>query len=175
MATGKGTVADYLAAKYQAKKYRFSEPINAILERLGLPNNRANQIKLGSGMRQIYGNDIWAQSLKKDILKDSPALAVIDGIRYPEDLAVSQTLPNFILISITTDDQMRYQRLKKRADRPGDNELSWKEFHTQHQSETEKNISQLLAKAQATINNNGDLNHTYQQIDALMQKYVSPK
>lgn len=168
MAAGKGTVADYLVKKYNAKKYNFSGPINEILGRLYIPNSRENQIKIGSGMREFYGDDVWAQTLKQDILNDKPEIAVIDGIRYPADLEISKTLPNFKLIAIETDADARYERMKKRNDRPGEADMDRATFDAQHESATEKNIAEVMKSADVVLHNDGSFDELYEKIDRLI-------
>lgn len=170
MAAGKGTIADYMVKKYGAKKYNFSGPINEILERLYVPNARENQIKIGSGMREMYGEDVWAQTLKKDILSDKPDIAVIDGIRYPGDLSVSKTLPNFTLIGVETGADARFERLKIRSDRPGEAEMDRTTFDAQHESATEKNIAEVMKEADIVITNDDTIEDLYKKIDSLIKK-----
>lgn len=168
MAAGKGTAADYLVEKYGAQKYNFSGPINEILERLHIENARVNQIKIGASMRDQFGNDVWALTLKKNILADNPGIAVIDGIRYPEDLEISKTLPNFTLIAIETSADARFVRLKKRNDRPGEAEMDRATFDSQHNTPTEKNIAEVMKQADVTIMNDGTVEELHKKINAII-------
>jgi dephospho-CoA kinase len=170
MAAGKGTIANYLVTKYGAKTYNFSGPINEILKRLHIPHSRENQIKIGSSMREQYGEDVWAQTLKKDILKDNPNIAVIDGIRYPADLEISKTLPNFILVAVETDADKRFARLKIRSDRPGEDTLDRATFDTQHDSATERHIKEVMKEAHVVITNDGSLEELYTKIDNILKQ-----
>ena len=170
MAAGKGTVADYLVDKYGAKKYNFSGPINAILEKLYIPNARENQIKIGASMREQFGNDIWAQTLKKNVLADNPEIAVIDGIRYPEDLEISKTLPDFTLIAIETSADARYERMIKRNERPGEAEMDRATFDAQHNTPTEKNITDVMKMADVTIMNDGSVKELYEKIESIVNE-----
>ena len=168
MAAGKGTIADYLVTNYGAKKYNFSGPINEILERLHIENARDNQIKMGASLREQFGNDVLAQALKKDILADNPDIAVIDGIRYAEDLEVSKTLPNFTLIAIETNADARFERLKKRNDRHGEADIDRATFDAQHQKPTEKNITKVMKEANITILNDGSVEDLHKKIDQII-------
>lgn len=121
-------------------------------------------------MRDQFGNDIWAQTLKKDILADNPDIVVIDGIRYPEDLETAKTLPNFTLIAIETNADARFERLKKRNDRPGEAEIDRDTFNKQHERPTEKNISEVMKSADILIMNDGTLEELYKKIDDIVNE-----
>ena len=169
MAAGKGTVADYLVKKYNAKSYRFSALMDDILARLHIPNSRDNQIKMGASMREQYGDDVWAVMLKKDILEDNSEIAVIDGLRYLEDLTCLQELPNFTLIAIETNADARFNRLKKRNDRPGEADLDRATFDEQHHRPTEKNITEVMKSADEVIVNDGTIEELYKKIDEIVK------
>ena len=104
IASGKGTVVEYLKKNHNAIQYRFSKILDDILSRLYLENSRDNQINLAVKLRELHGNDVLARVLASDIKKDNPKLAIVDGIRYKEELEAFRALPDFKLVAVIADE-----------------------------------------------------------------------
>lgn len=166
--SGKGTVSDYLQEKYSAKHYRFSKILEDICERLYLPNTRENMIDVALSLRDKFGNEILAHVLKKDIEEEKPEYAVIDGIRYWEEYNILKNLEGFVFIYVTAPMEKRYERVKSRGEKQGEENLSFEDFKEQEQGPTEKMISELAQEARYTINNNGSLEDLYKEIENIL-------
>lgn len=169
--SGKGTVARYLIEKYDGRQYRFSYVLDDILKRIHKLNSRDNQINLALALRKLYGKDILAQIVKQDIDNEQPSLAVIDGLRYPEELSQLQKLPSFKLAAIKADNNIRYQRSIKRGEKAGEKTLTRTEFDALDKRDTEIHISALMKQADIVIDNNADLEHLYKQVDTLIKQW----
>lgn len=175
---GKDVVADYLVTKHGAVKYTMSVVLKSILDCLYLSNTRKNLVDLAVALRTKFGNAILADVLKKSILNDNPKLAVISGIRYKEEFQVLKNLNTekiiienesfqvkFKLWYITTDLEIRYNRLKMRHEKLGEADMSWDKFIHENQMETEIWIKNIAKNADITIKNNAILQALYQQIE----------
>lgn len=168
---GKGTAAEYLRQKYEAKKYRFSQIIDDLLARLYLPNSRDNEITIIQALREKFGIEILAHVLKKDIEKDQPKLGVIDGIRFWEEVRILKTLPDFVLVYLSAPLEQRFDRCLKRGEKADDSTMTLDKFKATETAPTERFIPEIGATAQEKIDNNGTLEEFYQKIDQLCQKY----
>ena len=167
-AAGKGTVAEYLASTHHAHKLRFSDALNTILERLNTERTRDNLIRLSEVIRETCGEDVLARSILIGIEKTESSLIVIDGVRRESDIELFRGLPNFKLIAIDTDIQIRYERAKKRAEKPEEANQSFEDFAALDKRSTEVSTAELMKKADARIDNNGTLDQLYAQIDQLI-------
>jgi len=170
MASGKGTVTEYLLTKYQATKYRFSDILRDILERVHLDIVRKNLASLSLSLRTYYGQDILAYALAQDIKNDDSQVIVIDGIRRDADLKYLRKMDNFVLVYVEADLEKRYERLVERNEKQDDKIKTFEEFKNDHQLETEITIRELKDIADAVIDNNGSVEELYKQIDDVIKR-----
>ncbi len=170
MAGGKETVKKYLEKNYQAKSCRFSSIMRDIIDRLYLEKSRDNIQKLSTALRQIYGEDILALSIKREVENINAKIVVVDGVRREADIKYLKELNNFYLITIEADSKIRYERLKNRNENPGDSEKSYDDFLADHEKEADKQIPSVMKNANYTIDNNSDLKKLYNQIDKIIEK-----
>lgn len=108
--SGKSTAAKYLAEKYGARRYAFADPLKDIV-RLALdftheqvygPQKSKEAVdpryghsprwflqRVGTqGVRAVLGADFWWQyTLDQRIMRDRPALAVIEDVRFVNEAA----------------------------------------------------------------------------------------
>lgn len=171
LSSGKGTAAKYLEEKYRASTYRFSTMLRDILNRIYVEQTRDNLIKLSEILRSAFGEDTLAKTIAKDAENDSNPIIVVEGIRRLADISYLQKLPNFILVEIFANPQIRYERLVKRGENADDNTKTYEQFLADHQRSTELSILDVIKEAKEKLNNNGDLESMQQQIDALIKKY----
>jgi len=170
--SGKGTIAEYLQKKYNATLARFSKTLDDILARLFIPNTRDNLINLALSLRKLYGNDVLAQVLKKNIiLEKKNTVVVIDGVRYKEEFEILKTLPNFKLMAITTEVKLRFVRTKSRNEKADDRQLSWDQFQKQESRDTEIHIDTLINGADIIVENNGNIDELYHKIDHIINEW----
>jgi dephospho-CoA kinase len=171
MASGKGTVAEFLKEKYQADFFTFSTPLRDTLKRLHQEISRENMQNISAVLRQLFGQDLLAKIIAKDVEASQSRITVVDGIRRFTDIEFFKDLPNFILVAIIADDKIRYERLIARAQNQGDKQKTFEEFLADHQKEAELEIPKVMNEAKENINNNGDLTDLHEQIDKIISKY----
>ncbi len=169
MAGGKETVKKYLEENYQAKSCRFSSIMRDILDRLYLDKSRDNFQKLSTVLRQVYGEDILAQSITKEVKSLEANIIVVDGVRRQADIKFLKELDNFYLIAIEAEAEIRYKRLVMRAENVGDSEKTYEDFLSDHNQEADKQIPDVMKTADFVVNNDGSLKDLYSQIDKLIK------
>jgi len=169
IASGKGTVSEYLAQRYGAVEYKFSDILKDILNRVHLDKNRENFTKLSIGLRKYYGQDILAFALAEDIKNSNDKIIVVDGVRRPEDLKYLRELDNFVFVFITADPKVRYERLIHRDEKQDDQTKTFEQFKEDAKLETEQTIAQLESVADVIIDNGGALKELYAQVDKIVQ------
>ena len=106
--SGKTTVADYLVGCYGAKKYAFADPLKELVMRTfdfsrgqvygtqteketvdarwGLSPRQALQ-RVGQGMRDVFGPNVWIDHLLRRIQDDGPDVAVVEDVRFVNEAA----------------------------------------------------------------------------------------
>jgi len=170
IASGKEAAKNYIENKYGASSFKFSNILRNILNDIDVEQNRDNIIDLSTFLRQRYGEDILAKAIAKNVREADEKIIVVDGIRRLADIKYLQEVPGFVLVAIDADSKIRYSRSVTRNENPGDAQKSYDDFLNDHQKETETTIPEVMAKANYQINNNGDLNVLYQEIDKMMEK-----
>lgn len=172
-ASGAGKETLYLFLKeelerrgYTTSIHHFSDPLNETLAEWIIPNCRPNQQTLSTFMRTArwlneeseplgpeWSQEIMSRAIRTRALADTANFVFLDGVRRPSDLVMLRTLPNSTLVGIIRDDRLRYEGLKKRADRPGDAEKTWEQFLLEQQAEPEQEIGRLVAQADIQVAN----------------------
>ena len=171
MASGKDTAGDYLEEKYHGKNFSFSDMLGNVLTRYHLDLNRDNYIKISEAMREYFGDDIMSKTMAEDIKKDSHEVISISNVRRPEDVKYLSDLPGFVLVSISADPKIRYERLTHRGEKSDDNTKTYEEFLEDHKRSTEVTIADIASQATKSIDNNGTLEELHEQLDKLVSKY----
>lgn len=168
--SGKDTVADYLALKYNSSTASFSKPLRDILDILGLDQNRDNMINLGIDLRERFGQEVLAHAVRAMVFENSSPIACLPNVRIMSDIHVFQELPTFFLVRIDADEITRYNRIKNRGQNTDDHTKTWEEFQADSQKKTEISIREVATHAQFAIDNNGSLEELHTQIDDLVIK-----
>ncbi len=170
LAAGKGTICKYLKEKYGTNAYRFSTMLRDIVRRIYVEESRENLQKLSTFLRENYGQDVMSRVIAKDVENDSNPIVAVEGIRRPTDITYLKEMRGFHLIYITASPQIRWQRLVKRNENKGDADKTFEDFSKDEQAEADSLIKGLAKNAEYTINNDGDFEELYKQMEKIIEK-----
>ena len=170
LASGKGTICKYLSEKYGTNAYRFSTMLRDVLKRLYVENTRENLQNLSTMLRTNFGQDLMSRVIAEDVKNDPKEIVAVEGIRRPTDITYLQKNPGFHLIYITADPKIRWERLVKRNENPGDDKKTFEDFLKDEQAEADRLIKELGKSAEYTITNDGNLEEFYGQMEAILKK-----
>jgi len=170
IASGKETVKKYLVEQYKAKDCKFSTILRDVLNRTTVPLSRENLQKLSTILRANFGEDLLAKAIAMDASKLDSDVVVIDGVRRPTDIEHLNKLPNFFLVKIDADPKLRYERLVKRNENIGDDKKTFEQFQKDHEAEADSLVPMVMETAKYSLDNNGNFDDLYKQIDALVKK-----
>ncbi|MFH1233595.1 MAG: AAA family ATPase [Patescibacteria group bacterium] len=169
IACGKGAVVDYLIKKYKASSYRYSSILRDILDRVYQDHTRHNMIATSNFLRKNFGEDILSKTIAKDIKKNKNKIIIFDGIRrIPELKYFKKITSNYILLSIYSDPKIRYKRFIKRNETLSDNKKTFKQFIADQKGVSDYEVPKVMEQADFKINNNGNLENLYKQIDKII-------
>ena len=166
--SGKGTAADLLKTKYGAQVFRFSAVLSDILNRLSIEKSRDNLIALSEALRKAFSEDVLSYAVERDALASSSDVVVIDGIRRIEDIAAFEPLPNFRLIEIAVPAKVRFDRMRGRGEKVGEDHMSWDDFVAQEDAPTEVTIADVAARAWKALDNSGSPADLERSLDQTM-------
>lgn len=169
IASGKDTAVSYLLGKHRGTQVKFSASLTDVLNRMYIPRERENYQVLSTILRENFGQDLLSKIVANDVKNASTDLVVIDGIRRPKDIEYLKDIEGFKMIAIEVDPKVRYERLKKRAEKAGDADKSWDDFQKEDVAESEITIPDLMKQADVTIDNNSSLEDFYKQLDNLVK------
>lgn len=172
MVSGKDTVADYLVKKYKSKTVSFSQPLRDILDRIYLPQTRINMATLGTALRAKFGQDVLANAVIEEIKASNNSIICLPNIRLESDMTELKKFKNFILISIETDQKIRFQRITKRLQNKDDANKTWSQFLKDSKLATETKIKKIAKKAKYSITNNTNYSDLYSQVDHIMKEIL---
>jgi dephospho-CoA kinase len=170
LASGKEVCQKYISQKYNSDSFRFSTALRDILNRLYLPISRENMQDLSLDLRNRFGGHILAQVIAQDVQNSAKEVVIVDGIRRLDDLVSLKNLPNFYLISIDAQPEIRYERMKLRNENDGDAAKSYEQFLEDGNREAELQIPETMTSAKFHLDNNGNLENLYQQIDKILKE-----
>ena len=167
--------------------HRFSNPldemidaVNRILARRGLQDrlekSRPNQQDISTELRIIFGEELLGDTLQKRAEKDLVDVVFLDGVRRPADIEMLRKLSgeNSLLLYILAPPEERFERIKKRADRPGDAEKTWEQFQAEQEAEAESLIETLRSMADFELDNSLH-DPEYKSLRAQIVKFVNEK
>ena len=170
LATGKEETKKYLASKYGAKDCKFSTSLRDILTRINIPITRDNLQKISTILRANFGENLLAKIIKEDASKIDSDIVVIDGVRRFNDIEHLNELPNFFLVKIDANPEIRYQRVVKRNENVGDDKKTFEEFLNDEKAEADAQIPAVMATAKVSIDNNGTFEELHSQIDKIIEE-----
>lgn len=167
-AAGKGEFAAYLRDR-SFYYLSLSDVLREELESKGIPVTRDTLIITGNDLRERFGPDILARLTLKKI--DPNRNYIIDSIRNPAEVEALRNAGNFVLISVEAPQELRFERIRKRA-RENDPQ-TYEEFCEKEQAENrnlaahKQSIEDCQAMADYTIINDGTLEQLHEKASRL--------
>ncbi len=171
---GKGTIAKYFKTHYGATTFSFSTSMRDVLRRLHLEESRDHLVKVSEVLRQGFGEDLFSRVIAADAREAKTYLVVIEGIRRPMDIATLSHLPDFILVAVDVDIQIRFARIKSRGQNAGEKDMTWEQFLAEEQRSTEISIPGVMKEATHHVKNDGTPEALVEELERLMQT-LSPR
>lgn len=171
IASGKGTIAKYLAEKYGGNVHRFSTMLRDVAARMYLEESRENLQKISTIFRQNFSEDILSKVIFHDADNDESQVVCVDGVRRFSDIVYLKQMPQFKLIYVEADMEKRFERIRERGENIDDAGKTFAEFKKDQEQEAESQIQALKSGADFIVDNNADLESLYIQIDSIINGY----
>ena len=172
-AAGKGEIAKHLQGNGFVY-FSLSDALRDEATRQGLDHSRETLIKLGTEMREKFGNGILAKRINEKISnlkKQGKNNFVVDSIRNPGEINELRKNKDFILVAVHTDAKIRFQRLLKRG-RVGDAQTFEQFLEHEKKENNDEGFGQQLDKciemADTVINSNGTVEEANKDIDSYL-------
>lgn len=179
IASGKGTVAQYLSKKGY-KSYSLSDRIREEITARGLIITRESLNTVSNELREKFGPQVLAELTAKLIERDNPELVVVDAIRNPAEVNFLKQKFGARIIGVVADQKKRFELFMKR----GTNTTgisSWEEFRTLDNAELFQNgehkqqVNKSLELADFIIENNGTFEELNTKVDEAIATFFGQK
>ena len=170
--SGKETAAKHASASLKAQHHTYSDILEETYRLWGYDrNSRPDHQALSTFMRQQKGQDALAIVIDKKCREAKGDYAVVDGARRKTDLdrlMATFGQENVALIWIETPPTLRYERLKLRKEKRGEQMMTWEEFMVQEVAETEVQLDAIRGMAVYIVDNSGPPEALAPQIDTIL-------
>lgn len=176
--SGKQTFVNFLKELYpnlKIRQVRFSDILAQTLMIWDLPVTRINLQKLSLMMNDTFGQSSLANAAKFNIEGDLSQVIILDGIRRESELELVKEFGDKILIYITADQNLRYERLKLRSEKVGEAGLTFEQFLAEERSKAETDIPKLGKAANLKLENNASLQDFKEKIKTLSDQILYNK
>lgn len=168
LGAGKGTVVEYLVEKKGFKHFSVRGYLSELVKSDGNKIDRTSLVDKGNELRAKYGPGFIAETLFKQA-KKAGQNSIIESLRTPGEIESLKKLGNFILLAVDANPKIRYKRIYQRASET--DRISFEEFLSNEKREMtssdpfKQNLSKCIEMCDYLINNDGDLENLYKQID----------
>lgn len=176
LGAGKGTVVEYLKEKYGFVHFSVRDFLKEEVLRRGMEPNRDSFTQVANELRAAHSPSYVTDCLYERAAQQ-PHDAVIESIRTPGEIDSLQAKGNFRLWAVDADPEIRYRRAVLRNSET--DHVTYETFLANERREmsstdpNKQNLSVCIARADAVLQNNGDLDALYQAVDEVMQ--ANPK
>ncbi|MBI2564372.1 AAA family ATPase [Candidatus Woesearchaeota archaeon] len=167
---GKGVAAEYFEKK-GFKRIPLSDFLREECIKRGLSVTRNMLIEIGNELRLNEGPGVLAKLALKSLKNNENA--VIESIRSPEEINELRKRKDFILVSLISSQQIRFERVKCRG-RENDPQ-TFEEFKKLDEREANRKeahgqkIAQCIELADVMIVNEGLFEELYKKLDQLVE------
>lgn len=173
--SGKDTFTTFFkaaVAPLTLSRLRFSDVLVSTLNEWDIPLTRANLQNLAIIMDNEYGKGTLTHATKKRIKDNGSEIVILEGIRWKTDVPMLKSFKNSVLVYITADPKVRFERIKNRGEKAGESELTQEQFEREGRAETEIQIPEIGKQADFTIENSGTIDEFREKIENLAEKVL---
>lgn len=173
--SGKETFVDLFTEHVGKEKVTHLRTVGILHETLDLwkiEQTRKNLQVLAIQM-EIFGAGTLTNALRSRVEESQTDFVIYDCIRWQSDLNLVTSFPHHLLVYVTADPKIRWERTRKRNKKIGEGKATFEEFLENEKRATETQIKQFGAQADFTITNNSSLEEFKSQVSSLFTKRLS--
>lgn len=174
--SGKETFVKLLQEIAQDKKIkhsRFSDILFETLSFWNIPSTRQNLQKLAVIMDQGYGAGTLTRAVEQRIARERADIIILDGVRWQTDIEMVRRFPNNLLVYITAEPIVRYERTKTIKEKAGEDSTTFEQFIAEEQAPNETQIPIIGNGANFKIANNGSLEEFRKKVEEFYLRFVA--
>jgi len=163
---GKDEAAIYLSKKFSWPVFKISDPLKEELKRQGQEINRENLAKLGTKWSREKGDSYLARLA----LKKHQGNIILSGPRQLGQIKYLQKHTKLIIVAITADDKIRFERViaRKSVKEAKDLDRFIREEMANDASNGANQVIKCIDGAHCLIDNNSTLEDMYKKLDKII-------
>ena len=172
--SGKETFGNFLsgiAKKTKVTRVRFSDILVETLRSWDLPLTRKNIQKMAVVMEDGFGKGTLTQAVKRRIAIINAEILILDGIRWLTDEKMLREIDNSLIVYITADLKLRFERIRRRTEKVGEGK-SFRQFMKEEKAKNELFIGKIGKRADVKLENNGSLGEFKKKVEEFYGKFV---
>lgn len=172
---GKGAVSSIIKGIGGSKVtiLKFSDILFETLKLWDLPATRKNLQDLAIIMDAQYGKGTLTHAGSVYIKKQAADIIIIEGIRWTSDVAMIRSFKNSFIIYVTAKPKIRYERMKSRGEKVGEENKTFKQFLKEEKARTETEIKKIGKSADFKVKNNKGVDELKAQIKKIYKKMIT--
>lgn len=172
--SGKETFGNFLKDLLPQKhidRIHFSDILVETLELWGVPKTRSNLQILAQYMEKLSKGTL-SSAVKKRAENSKAEIVIIDGIRWEPDINMIKSFSKNLLVYITADLKIRYQRTKGRREKAFEETTSFEQFLKEEKAKNEVLIPKIGKDADFKIVNNGSFGELKSNVEEFAKKFL---
>ncbi len=173
--SGKETFAQLfkeIASGKNVTHVRFSDLLKETLTFWDIPTTRENLQKLAVVMKDGFGQDTLSHAIYQKLIGLEVEIILVDGVRWEADEKLIRKFENNLMVYITADLMLRYERLKQRKEKTNEQDLSFEQFMKEEKAENELIIPAIGKRADVKLENNGTIEEFKQKISEIYNSRI---
>lgn len=173
--SGKETFVYLLEKCLKGRKVFHTRSSDVLLETLKLwdiPHTRNNHQRLAIIMNDEFGEGSLTHAVSSKMKAAGAEISVFDGVRWHSDVRMIREFPNNFLVYVTAPMEIRYQRMKMRSDKIGEDGISFEKFKEEEEVETEAYIPEIGKTADVIIPNEGSIEELKKRVEEFCRNFL---
>jgi dephospho-CoA kinase len=176
--SGKGTFIQTLkevAAGKSVERIASSDILGETLDIWDIPRTRRALQDLAIVMNRHYGDVTLTHAVHNRLVKSSADILIFDGMRWQSDVDMLRSIPGSVLVYITTEAAIRYERTRLRGEKKDESSVSYEQFLDEEKVQTELDIPRIGATADIKIINGGNIGDYRNEIESVYSIFIRPR
>ncbi|MBM3261806.1 hypothetical protein FJY93_05370 [Candidatus Kaiserbacteria bacterium] len=154
------------------ESFKSSDILFETLKIWNIETTRQHLQALPVAMESTYGKGVLTRATGIRLEGSAAAVALFNGIRWQSDVDLVRTFPRHVLVYVTADPELRFQRLHGRGEKVGETDMTYEQFLMEEQAATERDIARIGAAADLIIHNNGTKEALAGEVRAFAEEYL---
>lgn len=171
---GKETFGELLISLLPNKRIchiRFSDLLAETLNLWSIPKTRQNLQKIAVAMKDEFGVNTLPDALFDKINQVECDIVLLDGVRWESDVKLVRNFKENVLVYVTADLMVRYNRIRKRNEKAFEDATSFEQFMKEEKAENELLIPKIGHEADFMAINNTSVEDLKKQIQHFISQY----